>query len=165
MGPGRFVNACVIKVILIGEHVRLSIRELFCEMSSTTSVGIPKVDSSNCSPTIGKGYTNLLSPPTITLRLSPLWHPFPLLQNCSHVDMASPDVYSYSKSRCPQTGVCGQSCKPINASIRSRVYEWLCRGFFGQVTKGLLGSFEVRVISRTGRQISSFDTSLPRGEH
>jgi hypothetical protein len=108
VGPGRFVNACVIKVILIGEHVRLSIRELFCEMSSTTSVGIPKVDSSNCSPTIGKGYTNLLSPPTITLRLSPLWHSFPSLQNCSRVDIASLEVYSYSKSHCPQTSDSGQ---------------------------------------------------------
>lgn len=49
MGPGRFVSACVIKVILIGEHVRLSIRELLCEMSSNASVGIPKAGSPNFS--------------------------------------------------------------------------------------------------------------------
>ena len=63
MGPRRFISACVIKVILIGEYVRLSIHELLCEMSSNASVAIPKVDSPNCSPTNGKGHANLLPPP------------------------------------------------------------------------------------------------------
>ena len=164
MGPRRFVSACVIKVILIGEHARLSIRELLCEMSSNASIAFSKVDSPNCSPTNGKGHANLLPPPDNSPVESALAF-LPFIAKRQPRQHGSPDGYSYSKSRCPQTGICEEPCNPTNAPIRSRAYKGLCRGVLGKTEAAQGGDYSPLQRKREGSDLVTFSPHTKQETH